>query len=186
MSLINTTAKEMHFKILYCGAPSSGKKSSILKLKELLNDTMISFFTLPFKKKLLCLTLRAGTIWDMSAFFHIYNLSNESLEDDKKLFNGTDGLVFIASSEPQDRQKNKESWLAMESLFDSAGKNPFKTPLVLQYNKNDLAKTLPILELRRDLNKYNSKDFPSSAVTGENIIQPFSYVCKLILNQLKI
>ena len=185
MSVISIEAGEMHCKILYCGPERSGKKSSLLQIKDRMEPSAVSFFTLPFKKKILCLSLSAGKVWGLSAFFHICNLSNESREDNKKLLTGTDGIVFTASSAIQDRGKNKDAFAEMESLLKETGKNPFKIPLVLQYNKKDPANSLSLLELRRDLNKYNSRDFSGSVLKGEAVIEPLKHVCKLALNRVK-
>ena len=185
MSLINTNSKEIHCKILYCGAEKVGKKSSLLFIKRKCDPKKIGFTKLAFEKELYCLVLYIGKIFGFQTFFHIYNLTNESQKDNEKLFRGVDGIVFIASLKPKDRQKNLDSFSEMEEILSFQGGDLFKFPLVLQYNKTDLSETLTLKQLRIDLNKYNSKDFESSCLTGFSILEPLKHVCKLSLAQLK-
>ena len=185
MSVINTNAKEIHCKVLYYGPEQSGKKSSLLYIRDHFKEQKVRFFTLPFKKEVCCLVISIGKVFDFQTFIHIYNLSNESQTDNQNLFKGVDGIVFVASLNLEDKQKNLSSFLEMENFFKDEDKNPFKVPLVLQYNKKDLKPSIPIKEIRIDLNKYNNKDFESSALKGQLILEPLKYLCKLILNDLK-
>ena len=185
MSIINTNAKEIHCKILYYGPENSGKKSSILYIKEQFKKEKLDFFKLPFQKELYGLVLSIGKVFGFQTFFHIYNLNNESKQDNKNLLKGTDGVIFVASLDSKEEQKNKDSFLEMENFLKDEDKNIFKFPLVLQYNKKDLQNTLTIKQLRMDLNKYNNRDYASSALTGEFILEPLKYLCKLTLNNLR-
>ena len=184
MSVINTNAKEIHFKILYYGPRESGKKSSLLYIKDNIKEDKRNFFIIPFKKEVYSLVLSIGWIFGFQTFFHIYNLNNESKKDNEQLFQGTDGILFVASSEIKARQNNITSFLEMEKLFKERGQDLFKAPLVLQYNKSDLTNRIPLKVLRKDLNKYNNKDFESSVLKEEFVLEPLKYLCKLVLTQL--
>lgn len=185
MSVINTNAKEIHCKVLYYGPEQSGKKSSLLYIRDHFKKEKVKFFTLPLKKEICCLVISIDKVFDFQIYIHVYNLNNESQTDNQTLFKGVDGIVFVASSKPEDREKNLVSFLEMENFFQDADKNPFKVPLVLQYNKKDLKPSIPLKELRMDLNKYNSRDFESSVLEGKFILEPLKYLCKLILSDLK-
>ena len=185
MSVINTNAKEIHCKILYCGPERSGKKSSLLYIRDRFEEKKRVFFTLPFKTEIYCLILSIGEIFSFQTYFHIYNLGHESVEDDKNLLKGVDGVVFVASSDPEDRHDNIHSFVEMEEFLKERGENLFKLPLVLQYNKRDIENPRSVKELRMDLNKYNNKDFESSVLTGQFVLEPLKHLCKLTLNNLK-
>jgi len=184
MSFINTNAKEIHCKILYCGPEQSGKKSSLLYIRDQFEEKQKMFFTLPFKKEICCLILAIGEIFSFRTYFHIYNLNHESVKDNKNLLKGVDGVVFVASSDPKDRQSNIHSFVEMEEFLKERGEDLFKMPLVLQYNKRDIKNPSPVKELRMDLNKYNNKDFESSVLTGQFVLEPLKYLCKLTLNKV--
>lgn len=185
MSIINTNAKEIHCKILYYGPVKSGKKSSILYIKENFNQEKIEFFSLPLEEEIYCLVLNIGEFVGFQTFFHIYNLNNNVKLSREKSLTGVDGLVFVASREPGARQDNKNSFLEVESFFKEKDESIFHFPLVLQYNKSDLSQTTPVEILKEDLNKYNNEDFQSSVLRGEKVMEPLKYLCKLILNDLK-
>ena len=186
MPFIETNAKEIHCKLVYCGSDQMGKKSSILHIKDRFKADKKELLSLPFKKEVLMLVLSAGKLFDFEVFFHIYNLNNESKENNKVLLRGADGIVFIAGSAAKDRPKNIQSFQEIEDFFEGVpGKGLVKFPLVFQYNKRDLENPIPIRHLRIDLNKYNNKDFESSVLRGQMILEPLKHVCKLILNHLK-
>lgn len=185
MSIINTNAKEIHCKVLYYGPAESGKKSSLLYIKEELDQESIDFFSLPLEEKIYCLVLNIGEFVGFQTFFHIYNLNNSTKLSREKSLEGVDGLVFVANRELQAREHNRASLLEVETFFKEKDKVLFKFPLVLQYNKSDLAEQIPLKTLKEDLNKYNNEDFQSSVVQGEKVLEPLRYLCKLILNDLK-
>jgi hypothetical protein len=94
----------------------------------------------------------------------------------KLVLKGVDGVVFVADSMAVMRQKNIEAFgnlvenLAFYDIdiFD-------KFPIVLQYNKRDLADNgVPLMEIETmdgDLNsKLKAPAFAASAVSGENVI----------------
>ena len=153
MSIVNTNSKEIHCKIIYYGPEGSGKKSSLLYIKNNFKKENLSFIELDFKKPLYALVLSIKDIFSFKTYFHIYNLNNESKKDNEKLLRGVDGIVFVASSKNEDRQKNLDSFLEMEEILKKQGKNLFHFPLVLQYNKSDLSGLQSLKQLKLDLNK---------------------------------
>ena len=185
MSIINTNSKEIHCKILYYGPEGSGKKTSLLYIKKKFNKNNLDFIQLPFKKKMYALILSIGEVFSFKTYFHIYNLNNESKKKNEILIRGTDGIIFVASSKKEDRKKNEDSFLEMEELLSCQGKSLSYFPLVLQYNKSDLSSLQPLKQMKMDLNKYNNKDFKSSSLTGDFILEPLKHLCKISLSQLK-
>lgn len=185
MPLINTNSKEIHFKVLYCGAKGVGKKSTLFAIRSRCVPDKIDWIELNLAEPVYGLILNLGTIFKFQTFFHIYHLSHESKKDNKVLFTGSDGIIFIASLDPQDRQKNLDSLLNLENMMKEQGKDPFKTPFVLQYNKSDLKDTQSLKQMRLDFNKYNSKDFESSCLKKTGILEPLKHLCKLTLLQIK-
>ena len=185
MSIININAKEIHCKILYYGPTQSGKKSSLLYIKENLNREKRDFFSLSLEEKLYALILNIGNFVGFQTFFHIYNLNNHTKLSREKCLEGVDGLIFVASQELKARGANKKSILEIENFFKEKDQTLFNFPLVLQYNKSDLKERISLKTLKEDLNKYNNEDFQSSVLKGEKVFEPLKYLCKLILNDLK-
>jgi len=87
----------------------------------------------------------------------------------KMVLKGVDGVVFVADSLEVRRKANLLSLRDLQQNLRDYGLSIFKIPLVLQYNKRDLAdEGFPILPekvLEKDLNgKLRVPSFPASAV----------------------
>ena len=76
MPIINSTAKEIHCKILYCGHEGVGKKSTLSVIHS--QSQNIQKSSLAFSKEILLLTLPAGEFFSFQTFFHISHLNQES------------------------------------------------------------------------------------------------------------
>ncbi|MEJ2040824.1 MAG: GTPase domain-containing protein, partial [Desulfosarcinaceae bacterium] len=94
----------------------------------------------------------------------------------KLVLKGVDGIVFVADSMTVMREKNIIALKNLEenlSFYDIDLHDNF--PIVLQYNKRDLAASgIPLLDiatLEDDLNsRLNAPFFEASAVKGDNVI----------------
>ena len=181
MAVLNSNAKELHIKVLYCGAEGVGKKSSLHSIQSFCESEKKKWIHFPFEKPLYGLVIHLGLILKFQTYFHVYHLNNQSKKDNEVLSRGTDGFLFLASLDPQDKNKNQEAFLEMEELALKQGRDLFKTPLVLQYNKSDLKEKTSLNQMRLDLNKYNSKDFTSSSLKAQSMLTPLKHLLKLCL-----
>jgi signal recognition particle receptor subunit beta len=108
----------------------------------------------------------------------------------KLVLKEVDGLVFVADSLKVRREKNMISLKDMAQNLKDYGMNVFKMPLVLQYNKRDLADEgfplLSIEQLEKDLNRQlKVPSFPGSAIKGEGVGATLKECLKLTLKSLK-
>jgi signal recognition particle receptor subunit beta len=92
----------------------------------------------------------------------------------KLVLRGVDGVVFVADSLEVRREKNMISLKDLQANLKEYGKNIFKVPLVLQYNKRDLGEQgiplMPIEQMERDLNRQlKVPSFEASAVKGTGV-----------------
>jgi hypothetical protein len=88
---------------------------------------------------------------------------------------GVDGIVFVADSAEERRNANILSLKNLQENLTLYKKNIFEIPLVMQYNKRDIAKEgIPILDLEtmeKDLNgDLKVPSFEASALKGDNVI----------------
>lgn len=93
----------------------------------------------------------------------------------KVVLRGVDGLVFVADSLEATRKKNILSLKNLHENLASYDVSIVKIPLVLQYNKRDLAQQgIPLLSvetLEKDLNsKLKVPSFEASALVGTNVV----------------
>jgi len=108
----------------------------------------------------------------------------------KLVLKEVDSVVFVADSLEVRREKNMISLKDMAQNLKEYGLNIFKIPLVLQYNKRDLAKEgFPIMsveQMNKELNRQlKAPAFPGSAFTGEGVGATLKECLKLTLKSLK-
>ena len=108
----------------------------------------------------------------------------------KLVLRGVDGVVFVADSLEVRREKNMISLQDLQKNLKEYGKSIFKIPLVLQYNKRDLADEgiplMPIEQLDKDLNRQlKVPSFPASAVKGDGVGPTLKECLKLTLKALQ-
>jgi len=107
----------------------------------------------------------------------------------KLVLRGVDGVVFVADSLKVRREKNMLSLKDLQKNLKKYGISIVKIPLVLQYNKRDLAeKGLPLMsieQMERDLNRQlKVPSFQASAVIGQGVGDTLKECMKLTLKHL--
>ena len=189
MPIINTDAREIHCKIVYYGPKSAGKSSSLQFLhahsaQEKLTHIPINSGGQDSQSIHLYL-LKLGKVLDHQLSFQVLNMPRNSEEEDFYLLKGADGIVFVADSSIEAEEHNKKDLEGLKNMLEEQGRNIFRVPLALQYNKRDLDNIMAFHRMRADLNKYNNRDFESSVSEGSGIMAPFKHICRLALTSLK-
>ena len=92
----------------------------------------------------------------------------------KLVLKGVDGVVFVADSLKIRHEKNILSLKNLAKNLKGYGLNIFKIPLVLQYNKRDLAQEgVPLMSVKDMEKSYNRQlkapSFAASAVKGQGV-----------------
>jgi len=103
---------------------------------------------------------------------------------------GVDGVVFVADSMEIQKDKNKLSLKNLQENLKTHNKSIFKIPLVLQYNKRDLAKKsiplLPVAELEKDLNsQLKVPSFEASALMGTSVAITLKKIITITMDSVK-
>src|SRR5687768_18164809 len=65
----------------------------------------------------------------------------------KVVLAGTDGVVFVADSSPDQHQANRASWQNLTANLHAFALD--RVPIVVQYNKRDLPNAVPVDEADR-------------------------------------
>ena len=198
MAVINVRKKEVQLKIVYVGPGRGGKttnleyifkkirhriKSEIVSIKTH-GDRTLFFDFLPFD---------LGKVHGYRIQTQLYTVPGQVKYNAtrKLVLKGADGVVFVADSMEVMRQKNIN---AFENLRENLAAykidldNGF--PLVLQYNKRDLAdEGIPLLDvetMNNDLNsQLNAPFFSASAARGDNVIPTVKKVISLTVVSLQ-
>ena len=197
MAFINLKTKEIQLKIVYWGPGRGGKttnlqyiyknyhsqlKSRMLKLNTY-GDRTLFFDFMPFK---------LGKINGFDTTVQLYTVPGQIRYNQtrKIVLNGVDGIVFVADLLASQRHRNVISLKNLHENLEKYNKNIFKTPLVFQYNKVDLAKNgIQILShkvLQKDLNSELKRPaFIASALAGDNVVETLKTIISLTANTLR-
>jgi len=181
LSFINLKEKIVQVKIVYYGPGRGGKTTNLeyinRKFRSQIQSEMISLKThgdrtlffdfLPFDM---------GKIKGYELKIQLYTVPGQVKYNATRrlVLKGVDGIVFVADAQKEMREKNIRSLNQLHENLLSYRESIFRIPIVLQYNKMDLAKQeIPILPkavLEKDLNsKLKVPSFEASALTGYNV-----------------
>jgi signal recognition particle receptor subunit beta len=181
MAIINLKKREVECKIVYYGPGRGGKTSNLQyvfqKSRELMTDEMVSIktkgdLTLFFD----FVPMGIGKIKGCDVRVQLYTVPGQvKYSSTRKLvLKGADGLVFVADSLQVRHEKNLLALKDLALNLKSYSLNIMKVPLVLQYNKRDLAaEGVPLMSVEAMEKAYNHQlqvpSFAASAVTGQNV-----------------
>ena len=87
------------------------------------------------------------------------------------MLKGADSVIFVADSQASKLQENIESWNELQEQLRRMNKDIAHFPLVMQWNKCDLADILPVSVLEKYLNPYCAPSYEAVAVTGKGVIE---------------
>lgn len=197
MAFFNLKKREMQAKIVYYGPGRCGKTSNLQyifsKMREQIKTNMVSVktegdCTLFFDY----MPIDIGKINGFDVKIQMYTVPGQvKYESTRKLvLKGADGVVFVADSREERRKKNMISLKSLQDNLKYYGLSIFKVPLVLQYNKRDLAGgDIPILDidtLQNDLNRQlNVPYFEASAMQGHEVIPTMRKIIHLTMASLE-
>ncbi len=197
MAVFNLKRREIECKIVYYGPGRCGK------------TTNLEFIFKSYKKQIVGEMVSINTEGDRTLFFdflpmglgkikgcdvrvQLYTVPGQvQYSSTRKLvLRGVDGIVFVADSLDVRREKNMLSLKDLQKNLRDYDINIFKIPLILQYNKRDLAdQSIPIMsidEMERNLNRQlKAPSFPSSAVNGYGVGITLKECLKLTLQSLQ-
>ena len=153
MAQVDFTERQLTLKLVYYGPPLSGKTSNLRTLHGMVDqlnrgrlmtldtrDDRTLFFDL------LPIFFRAS---GFSFRIKVYTVPGQPVHEAtrKVVLAGTDGVVFVADSQPDQREANKASWQNLVANLKSLDLGA--TPVVVQYNKRDLPDAMPLDQLDR-------------------------------------
>ncbi len=191
MSMINYASREINCKLVYYGPGLGGKTTNIEyvynKVQPETRGKLISLATEQERTLFFdFLPVDLGSIRGFKTRFHPYTVPGQVYYNASRrlILKGVDGVVFVADSQPERMDANIAS---MQNLYENLaeyGYDPVTLPLVIQYNKRDLPTSVPVQELRAQLNPDNLPDFEAVAINGDGVFDTLKSVSKLVLKTL--
>ncbi len=197
MAFVNLKNKEVQAKVVYYGPGRGGKTTNLEyiynKFRERIKSDMVSIKThgdrtlffdfLPFD---------IGKIMGYDVKIQLYTVPGQVKYNATRrlVLKGVDGMVFVADSMVEQREKNLLSLKNLQENLAVYKKSIFKIPLVLQYNKRDLEKEgiaiMPVEMMDKDLNaQLKVPYFEASALAGDNVIVTLKKIISLTMASLQ-
>ncbi len=191
MVFFNKIAGEIDVKLVYYGSGLSGKTTNIEfiynhidpskkgKMISLKTDTERTLF-FDF------LPINIGKINGLNLRTHLYSVPGQVFYDASRrlILKGVDGIVFVVDSQEERMDANIES-------FDNLKKNLLMNsvifeniPLIIQYNKTDLANSVPVEEMHKIFNPDNKyPEYSACASCGKGVFETFKHIVRLIIRK---
>ena len=181
MAIFNLKKREIECKVVYYGPGRCGKTTNLeyvfKSYKKQVTGEMVSINTEGDRTLFFdFLPIGLGKIKGCDIRVQLYTVPGQvKYSSTRKLvLRGVDGIVFVADSLEVRREKNMISLKDLQSNLKEYGKSIFKVPLIMQYNKRDLAdEGIPLMSIEqmdRDLNRQlKAPSFPGSAVKGTGV-----------------
>lgn len=197
MAFINLKDKLIQAKIVYYGPGKCGKTTNLEyiynKCREQINSKMVTIKTegdrtlffdfFPFD---------IGKIEGYDVKVQLYTVPGQVKYNSTRrlVLKGVDGIVFVADSADDRRNANIISLKNLQENLTLYKKSIFEIPLIMQYNKRDLAKEgIPVLDvdtLEKDLNSdLKVPSLEASAVGGDNVISTLKNIISATMASLE-
>ena len=181
MAIFNLKKREIECKIVYYGPGRCGKTTNLEYIfkayKKQIAGEMVSINTEGDRTLFFdFLPMGLGKIRGCDVRVQLYTVPGQvKYSSTRKLvLRGVDGVVFVADSLEVRRERNMLSLKDLQKNLKEYGLSIFTVPLIIQYNKRDLAEEgiplMPIDQMENDLNRQlKVPSFPASAVKGDGV-----------------
>ncbi len=191
MVQFNTKDNEILIKIVYYGTGLSGKTTNLQKLHEVTDQgqTTDLFSVNTMEDRTLffdLLPLDLGTVFGNTIKLQIYTVPGQVHYDSTRriVLSGADGVVFVADSDKKKLQDNVQSINNLYHNLQANRLNIKEVPLVMQYNKRDLADITPLELLNQKLNFRNVPYFEAVAIEGKGVLETFVETVKMTVRYI--
>lgn len=197
LSFINLKDKVIQAKVVYYGPGRCGKTTNLEyifeKCRHQVNSEMVTVKTQGDRTLFFdFFPLDMGKIGGFDVKIQLYTVPGQVKYDSTRrlVLKGVDGVVFVADSAVDRREKNIISLQNLEENLKLYRKDIHDIPLVIQYNKRDIVKEgieiLDIETLEHDLNAdLKVPAFEASAVEGDNVVVTLKTIISLTMASLQ-
>jgi hypothetical protein len=197
MAFINEKKREVQVKIVYYGPGRGGKTTNLeyifSKLNPQARSKMVSLKTDGDRTLFFdFLPIDVGKIMGYDIRIQLYTVPGQIKYSSTRrlVLQGVDGVVFVADSMAVRRKQNLMSLKNLQDDLLTYKKSIFRIPLLLQYNKVDLAEegipVMPVAMLEKDLNlKLKAPSLQASALKGTNVVKTMMKIIALALPSIE-
>ncbi len=195
MAVVNHETKEVTFKIVYCGTPVGGKTTNLQYIHSRIEadqrGDLVSLATSTDRTLFFdFLPINTVVINGYATKFMLYTIPGQVCYNATRqlVLKGVDGIVFVSDSAAERMSENLESLQTLQRNLANNGIVMETLPLVLQYNKRDLADAVPVTYLEYLLNNTAPRrlSFEAAANTGYNVFATLNAVAEQVLQKFHV
>jgi signal recognition particle receptor subunit beta len=177
---LDFTSRELTIKLVYYGPALSGKTTNLQALHaasspeatgrlmtlETRDDRTLFFDLLP---------LTFGSEKGLSVRLKVFTVPGQVIHSSTRrlVLQGADGVAFIADSRIAETENNAESFRDLRENLKQNGINPKQIPLVLQFNKRDMADIRTETELAEMAAQGKEPVYLATALKGLGVVDTF-------------
>lgn len=197
MAFIDLRSKTIQAKIVYYGPGWGGKTTNLeyihRALKSRTRSDLMSINTTGDRTIFFdYLPLEFDKVRGFDIKIQLYTVPGQVRYNATRrlVLNGADGVVFVADSRCERRERNMESLEDLERNLRSYNKDIHRVPIVMQFNKRDLALSgEPIMDLdtmEQELNSELKAPFtPACALKGDKVLDTLRLIIRDTVRSLK-
>jgi signal recognition particle receptor subunit beta len=192
MAKISPDSDEVNARIVYWGVQGAGKKTSLQNVVTKLRpdhrgemrsvatplDPSVSYTVLP---------IELGDIGGVRTRIEMVAVPGapEQAPTRKQLLDQVDGIVFVVDSQRDRVEENAASLDELRKTLADYARSLEQIPLVIQYNKRDLADPFSLEALHRRLAVGDATVFEAVATEGTGLLQTLSTISKKVIRTLR-
>jgi hypothetical protein len=197
MAVVNLKKHQIECKIVYYGPARCGKTSNLEYIHKTFSQhvkgQMISIDTEGDRTLFFdFLPLELGKVKGCDVRVQLYTVPGQVRYSStrKLVLRGADGVVFVADSLEVRREQNMIALKDLQQNLRDYNLSIFKVPLVMQFNKRDLAEAgiplMPLEQMTHELNRQlKAPVLPASALNGKGVGKTLQECLRLVLRKLQ-
>lgn len=186
MPRIHHATREIQFKVVYYGPGLGGKTTNLEQIHKKSNPShrgkLVSLNTESERTLFFdLLPVDLGKFRGYDVRLHLCTVPGQIAFDQTRrlVLRNVDGIVFVVDSQRDRLEDNIASIRNLEANLVLQGDDPSRMPLVVQYNKRDLASALEISALRATLSvPPGVPEIPAIALRGVGVFETFKKIVK--------
>lgn len=189
---VNWALQEVNLKIVYYGPGLSGKTTNLEYIYRKIDPSLCGdLITLKTREERTLyfdfLQLEVGRIKGMKPKFNLYTIPGQVYysHSRKIILRGVDGIVFVADSQADRMTENLDSLMDLEQNLIENGHSLQSFPWVLQYNKRDLPRVIPLNELDAKLNFHQTPTIEAVASRGTGVLETLKMAIQGVVGQVQ-
>jgi hypothetical protein len=192
MAKVSREGAEVNARIVYWGIEGAGKRTSLAGVYRKLRpdhrgemrdvptrfDPSVSYTVLP---------IELGDVSGMRTRIELVAVPGgpEHAPTRKQLLDQVDGIVLVVDCQRERIEENLTSLEELAKALEDYARSIDEIPLVVQYNKRDLADAYSTEELHRRLGLAGATVFEAVATQGTGLLQALSTISKKVIRTLR-